>query len=481
MNRVRSFAAFAAVAGALAGAAAGAPAGAAGDPATASSSVPANSAAAPAAPASPVSDAFYLSRLRIGEQALSAGRAAEAADNLRVASFGLLDEPEKLSESLVWLALAQQRAGRGAEADATLRRFQSVQALFPSWGRLDLDPGMRREFEALLRKRLPGSTLESPREAERGPTPPPAPPVAPSAEAGPPVRPVPAAPAQAVPAPPATTSAGERPSAAPVREASASAPTAVVPRRVPALPSTTSAGERPTTAPVREASTSTAPPPVVPRPVPVAVVLEKPPAPRPVAVRPPPSPEVPPASATSASFPKGFADREVRTRRAVIFQIRPDQARLYVDGRYVGVSADWGGGEGRPFPLAAGEHAVRAVLPGYRELRIRVVADPSLSSDAIAAAELPHLERRSFRRIPRPDYVTSGRIAFAPELRGAAVAVDGEPNGAADRFTVSAPMRLTGPAVHDLVLSRPGRPARTIRVLASPTAGSDLVVVRAVL
>ncbi|HWC64558.1 MAG TPA: hypothetical protein VG777_00645, partial [Thermoanaerobaculia bacterium] len=75
-------------------------------------------------------------------------------------------------------------------------------------------------------------------------------------------------------------------------------------------------------------------------------------------------------------------------------------------------------------------------------------------------------------------YVTAGRIAFAPELRGAEVAVDGEASGSADRFTTAAPMRLAGPAVHDVVLSRAGRPARTIRILASPTAGTDLVVVR---
>jgi len=432
MKRNRFFAAFAASATLLAGLAAGAPAA---NPAesTETPGVAEPNASTPSSPSSGGSspDAFYVSPQAIGEQALAAGRAAEAAENLRIASFGLLDQPEKLSGCLVSLAVAQQRAGRTAEAEATLRRFQAVQELFPSWGRLALAPELRSEFVALARKRLPGLNLESPREAERRPAP--VSPAAPSAETRPPSPPIAAAP--------------------------------------------------PTVAP-----------PALPGPAALPVALEAPPAPKPVPA-PTERPEKPaagglertsapvrPAPATSArAFPAGFFDREVRTGPGVIFEIRPDQARLFVDGRYVGVSGDWGDGTGRPFPLAAGEHDVRAVLPGYRELRLRLVAESSRTADAVASADLVRLERRSFRRIPRPDYVTAGRVAFAPELRGAEVAVDGEPTGAADRFTVSAPMRLSGPAVHDVVLSKPGRPARTIRVLASPTAGTDLVVVRAVL
>jgi hypothetical protein len=162
-------AAFAAFALALAGSVAALPppAGTAAGAGPPSSPTPTSTAPAADAP-----DAFYLSRLTIGKQELTAGRAAEGADNLRVASFGLLDRPETLSECLVWLAIAQQRSGRSAGADATLRRFQSVQTLFPSWSRLDLAPEMRSEFEALARKGLPGWNLENPREAERRPAPP---------------------------------------------------------------------------------------------------------------------------------------------------------------------------------------------------------------------------------------------------------------------------------------------------------------------
>jgi len=130
-------------------------------------------------------EAFYASRLAAGKQTLAAGRAAEAADNLRVASFGLLDQPEKLSECLVLLAVAQQRAGRTADAEATLRRFRSAQELFPSWDRLALAPELRSEFVALARKRLPEMNLEMPHEAGRRP-----PPGDPSSGAQPPSTPI---------------------------------------------------------------------------------------------------------------------------------------------------------------------------------------------------------------------------------------------------------------------------------------------------
>lgn len=184
MKGDRSAAAFAAWTTFLAGLAMGSPPAANAAPSVpgvaaanrAEASTPATSAgdlnASPGRPAGAGSPAaFYASRLAAGEQALAAGRAAEAADNLRVASFGLLDQPEKLSECLVLLAVAQQRAGRTADAEATLRRFRSAQELFPSWERLALAPEWRSEFVALARKRLPEMNLEMPHEAGRRPPP----------------------------------------------------------------------------------------------------------------------------------------------------------------------------------------------------------------------------------------------------------------------------------------------------------------------
>ena len=95
---------------------------------------------------------FYRSRVRIGEAALAAGRAAEAADDLRVASFGLLDAPRELASCLAALAVAQSRAGRSEDAAATLDRFHQVQALFPDAADLSaLSSDVKTSFAELAR------------------------------------------------------------------------------------------------------------------------------------------------------------------------------------------------------------------------------------------------------------------------------------------------------------------------------------------
>jgi hypothetical protein len=103
---------------------------------------------------------FYEGEMRAGEQALAAGRAAESIDALRVASFGLLEKPALLSECLASLAVAQSRAHRAAEADATLQRFRAVQALFPAQtGLSSASAEVKAAFEAFARQRIPGFTL----------------------------------------------------------------------------------------------------------------------------------------------------------------------------------------------------------------------------------------------------------------------------------------------------------------------------------
>jgi len=114
---------------------------------------------------------FYEGQMRSGEQTLAAGHAAESIDALRVASFGLLEKPALLSECLAALAVAQSRAHRAADADATLQRFQAVQALFPAQTSLSsASADVRTAFEAFARRRVPGFTLgaaEGDRQARR--------------------------------------------------------------------------------------------------------------------------------------------------------------------------------------------------------------------------------------------------------------------------------------------------------------------------
>lgn len=103
---------------------------------------------------------FYEERLRAGQAAFRAKQDPQGTiDDLRIAAFGLLERPPRLSEALVWLALAQTHAGRGADADATIARFLEVERRFAPYAQLKLDPDIRADFQALLLRRVSASSL----------------------------------------------------------------------------------------------------------------------------------------------------------------------------------------------------------------------------------------------------------------------------------------------------------------------------------
>ncbi len=97
--------------------------------------------------------------MRIGEAAYLEKRLPEAIDKLKIASFGLLENPPRESEALVYLALAQTAAGRISGADATLGRFLEVERRFAPFAKMKLDANVRSEFQAVLLRRVSPSTL----------------------------------------------------------------------------------------------------------------------------------------------------------------------------------------------------------------------------------------------------------------------------------------------------------------------------------
>jgi len=104
---------------------------------------------------------FYEARLRAGKDAFKQKRAIDAIDQFRIAAFGLLESPPLLSESLARLALAESAAGLSAEVTATLSRFLDVERRFGSYGKAQLEPEIRAEFQALLLQRVSPATLQS--------------------------------------------------------------------------------------------------------------------------------------------------------------------------------------------------------------------------------------------------------------------------------------------------------------------------------
>ncbi len=155
------------------------------------------------APRAQAADEFYTTRLRAGQDALRAKRHAEAVDLLRIAAFGLLEQPPLLMEALSCLTVAQSRAGRIEAVDVTLLRMVEVERQIPSYARATLDPAVRTEFEALAKKRLPPETSASvPALVGASTKPPAAPSAVPTAVAvaAPVATPVPAPPSVSTPA-----------------------------------------------------------------------------------------------------------------------------------------------------------------------------------------------------------------------------------------------------------------------------------------
>jgi hypothetical protein len=161
------------------------------------------------------------------------------------------------------------------------------------------------------------------------------------------------------------------------------------------------------------------------------------------------------------------------------FQISPDQARISVDGRYVGIADDWDDhGGGKTFPLAPGIHHMKASLPGYRDLNLQIVVTPSAKDDVASAGdEMKRISKEPFSKIPKVDYSTQGDVFFDASLGSVRVLVDGHEQGIGSTFTAAQPLKLSGPMVHDILLTD-GPKSKALRVLAASTADDARVLIK---
>jgi hypothetical protein len=169
------------------------------------------------------------------------------------------------------------------------------------------------------------------------------------------------------------------------------------------------------------------------------------------------------------------------TRRAVRFTSSPDQARLYLDGRYIGIADDWDNrGGGRELELAKGTHSVRMELPGYRPLVLEIqVTDESGKDSPSIDQEMERFDRMAFERLPAPADRTTGSVEFVIEPPDATVSEGARTLGAAANFGPASALELKGsPAVHDIVLSAPGYKSKLVRILVAPNAGKDRAKVK---
>jgi hypothetical protein len=216
------------------------------------------------------------------------------------------------------------------------------------------------------------------------------------------------------------------------------------------------------------------------------------PKPRPTPRRKPTStPAEPPraadAGAVAAPAPAPALERPanpdvvIATRRAVRFTSSPDQARLSVDGRPIGIADDWDNrGGGRELELPRGVHFVKMELPGYRPLVVEIQVTPESGKDSPSIdAEMDRFDRMAYDRLPAPADRTTGAVDFMLDPTDATVSESGKVLGAATNFGPATPMQIkTSPAVHDFVLSAPGYKSRLVRILVAANAGKDRASIR---
>jgi len=188
----------------------------------------------------------------------------------------------------------------------------------------------------------------------------------------------------------------------------------------------------------------------------------------------------PAAASESAPAP----DNVYRTRRFAKFSGSPAQARVYLDGRYAGIVDDWDDhGGGKTLPISGeGVHHVRLELPGYRTIHLDIIATSNADDDTVDIDdELKRQSRVDYPKRHGPSDRTVGPVEFQVSPPDAVVSEDGKPLGPASAFGAASPLKLSGPTVHDLVLSAPGYEPKTVRILVSSNADRERAAVKVTL
>ncbi len=234
----------------------------------------------------------------------------------------------------------------------------------------------------------------------------------------------------------------------------------------------------PTPGPGEAADATVGAPRLVDTPASRPTRLRPSPAPTPeppkVAARAEAEPPVPPPASSAPARPTRV-DAVYETRGSLRFTSSPEQARLYVDGRYVGIADDWDNrGGGRPLELEKeGTHYVRMELPGYRPLNLQIDVTPDGDDSVSIDEELERRERLPYEKLPAVYDRTTSEVEFAVTPADAGVSEEGKALGTASDFGPGSPLKLSGPMVHDLMLSAPGYKPKLVRILVAPNAGKE--------
>lgn len=104
-------------------------------------------------------DPFYSTRLREGTAAFERGSYREAAESLRMACFGLLDEGPVLIDCLVRLGLARLESGDVEGFREAFQKVVEAEELLGLYRKADLPADLRERFERQVKARIPEAVL----------------------------------------------------------------------------------------------------------------------------------------------------------------------------------------------------------------------------------------------------------------------------------------------------------------------------------
>lgn len=102
---------------------------------------------------------FYEDLLRRGTDDFNRRDYQKAARRLRIACFGLLDEPNVLAEALTRLALAQAGSNDRAGFADTFHRIADIEEQFAAYSDGSIPAETRAAFESVATRLLPAATL----------------------------------------------------------------------------------------------------------------------------------------------------------------------------------------------------------------------------------------------------------------------------------------------------------------------------------
>jgi serine/threonine-protein kinase len=239
-------------------------------------------------------------------------------------------------------------------------------------------------------------------------------------------------------------------------------------------------GSAPSTAgpAVAVVETPAAAPPASSAPVPAAPAAPKKTRTKPAAGTETAAPSAPAVAVAKPSGPAGrVADLTVTIRRFLKINVTPSQARVFLDGNYIGISDDWddaGGGSLLTFNLE-GQHRIRVCYPEHRDLLVDVVVRSTATDDKVTIEQelpkgTPDGPTGPEGAFHRPNYKTVGAVLFNVDPPDAIVSVNGKEYGPASKWAKDE-MMFRDMAVYQIGLAAPGREPKTVRLMVAPTAG----------